>query len=183
MLEPRKCRFHTNKVTFLGYVISGDGIEMDPAKVQTVLDWGTPKNVKDVQSFLGFANFYRRFIKNYSEIAAPLTALTRKDTLFTWWTSEEKAFKQLKVAFTQAPVLINLDPKEEILVETDASDFALGAVISQKGKEGRWQPVAYHSRKLSPAELNYEIYDKELLAIVDAFREWKVYLQGSTFPV
>lgn len=110
---------------------------MDPAKVRTVLDWNDPKNVKEVQSFLGFANFYRRFISGYSRIAAPLTALTHKDKEFKWTLEAQEAFDQLRAAFATAPVLASFDPKKEIRVETDSSDYALGAVLSQPNEQGR----------------------------------------------
>jgi hypothetical protein len=137
LLEPEKCRFHVTSVTFLGYIITTEGIKMDPRKIQTILDWGQPKSVKDVQSFLGFANFYRRFIKGYSAIAIPLTQLTHKDTEFEWTSQVQDAFDRLKQAFTSAPVLISFNPEREIQVETDASDYAMGAVLSQKNDQGR----------------------------------------------
>ena len=182
-LKPEKCHFYEKEVTFLGYVVKPEGISMDPKKVATVLEWSAPACVKDVQSFLGFANYYRRFIKGYSGIAAPLTELTRKDKPFEWNDRAQEAFKELKRVFTSAPVLASFTPDKEIRLETDSSDFAIGAVLSQPNEQGKQQPTAFYSRKLSPAELNYEIYDKELLAIVEAFREWRVYLEGSAHPV
>jgi hypothetical protein len=109
--------------------------------------------------------------------------LTRKEKAFVWNNKAQIAFEALKKAFSEVSILIIFDPEKEITVETDVSDFALGAVLSQAGKDGKQQLIAFHSRKLSLAELNYEIYDKELLAIVDAFREWRVYLEGSKYPV
>jgi hypothetical protein len=132
-----KCRFGVQEVTFLGYVISTEGIKMDPAKIAPILEWNTPTCVKDVQSFVGFANFYRRFIKGYSELATPLTRLTKKDVAFEWTQEAQDAFDALKQAFTTAPVLIAFDPEKEITVETDASDYALGAVLSQPNAEGK----------------------------------------------
>jgi hypothetical protein len=125
----------------------------------------------EVQQFLGFANFYRCFIQDYSMIARPLTELTKSNGKDWVWTHEaEQAFITLKQRFTTAPVLAHFDPTRPVIVETDASDFALGAVLSQRGCENRLHPVAFHSRKFSPAEINYEIYDKELLAVVDSFK-------------
>jgi hypothetical protein len=132
-----KCRFGVQEVTFLGYVISTEGIKMDPAKIAPILEWNTPTCVKDVQSFVGFANFYRRFIKGYSELATPLTRLTKKDVAFEWTHEAQDAFDALKRAFTTAPVLIAFDPEKEITVETDASDYALGAVLSQPNAGGK----------------------------------------------
>jgi hypothetical protein len=118
-------------VAFLGYVISPDGIFMDKSKVETIQCWATPSSVKDVQRFLGFANFYRRFIKSYSKIITLLTTLTCKDKPFSW--NPKAAFDTLKMAFTSAPILIHLDPAKPLIVEMDASDFALGAILSQFG--------------------------------------------------
>ncbi|KFY08231.1 hypothetical protein V491_08457, partial [Pseudogymnoascus sp. VKM F-3775] len=144
---------------------------MDQAKVSAVLDWPTPTTVKEVQAFLGFANFYRRFIEGYSKVAQPLTELTRKDLTFEWTNKAEDAFQELKAKFTEAPILVTFDPARKIVLETDASDFAIGACLSQPDDRGKHKPVAYYSRKMSPAELNYDIHDKELLAIVEAFRQ------------
>ena len=146
------------------------------------MSWETPKTVRDVQCFLGFANFYRIFIKNYSQVAAPLTRLTCKDKL-EWGPQAEKAFQDLKTAFTTAPILVHPDFTKAFYLETDASDFALGAVLSQIGADGKLHPVAFYSRKFSAAEINYEIHDKELLAIVDSFQEWRHFFEGAAHPV
>jgi transposase InsO family protein len=178
-----KCSFDQNQVEFLGYIVSSSGISMDPTKVQTILDWKTPQSVRDVQCFLGFANFYRKFIKDYSKIVLPLTQLTQKDQVFIWSTNANSAFEGLKQAFTSAPILIHVDPAKRFVLEADASDFALGSVLSQTGDDGRLHPVAFHSRKFEPAEINYEIHDKELLAIVDSFQQWRQFLEGSAEQV
>ena len=177
-----KCVFHQPRVEFLGYIISNEGLLMDPKKVQAVTNWTTPRTVRDVQCFLGFANFYRIFIKNYSQVAAPLTRLTSKDKL-EWGPQAEKAFQDLKAAFTTAPILMHPDFTKAFYMETDASDFALGAVLSQMGKDEKFHPVAFYSRKFSAAEINYEIHDKELLAIIDSFQEWRHLLEGAAHPV
>jgi hypothetical protein len=178
-LKESKCHFHVQEVKFLGFIVNTEGIAMDPAKIQEVLDWGTPTNVKEVQSFLGFTNYCRRFIRDYASITRPLTAITKKLVEFVWGPQCQEAMNKLKIMFTSRPVLMAFDPKKQIRVETDASDFALGAVLSQENKDGKHQPVAYHSRKFKPEELNYDIHDKELLAIVDSFKEWSIYLLGS----
>ena len=175
-----KCSFDQRQVEFLGYVVSSNGISMDRAKVQTVLDWQTPLSVRDVQCFLGFANFYRKFIKDYSKIVLPLTELTQKNRPFVWSTNANSAFEGLKQAFTSAPILRHVDPKKRFILEADASDFALGSVLSQIGDDGQLHPVAFHSRKFEAAEINYEIHDKELLAIVDSFQQWRHFLEGSS---
>lgn len=177
-----KCVFHTTQVDFLGYIISNDGLMMDSKKVQTIMDWKIPKTVRDVQCFLGFANYYRIFIKDFSRVAAPLTRLTSKDK-FQWNQEAEAAFEALKTSFVSAPVLYRVDFSKVFFMETDASDFALGAVLSQMGTDDKLHPIAFHSRKFSAAEINYEIHDKELLAIVDSFQEWRHYLEGASSPV
>ena len=175
-----KCEFDRDEVEFLGYRISKNGIGMDKGKISSILSWAPPKTVKEVQSFLGFANFYRMFIRNYSELATPLHRLTQKGKPFNWDSSAQSAFEELKKAFTSAPVLIHADPTKPFVVETDGSDFALGAVLSQVSyNDGQLHPVAFYSRKFTAAEVNYEIYDKELLAIIAAFEQWRHYLLGA----
>jgi len=166
-------------MAFLGYVISLDGIFMDKSKVETIQCWATPSSVKDVQLFLGFANFYCRFIKGYSKITTLLTTLTCKDKPFSWNPTAHAVFYTLKMAFTSAPILIHPDPAKPFIVETDTSDFALGAILSQFGINGLLHPVAFYSRKLTGAEINYQVYDKELLAIIMAFEQWRPYLAGA----
>ena len=163
-----KCNFDQFQVEFLGYIVSCDGISVDQKKIQAVLGWAIPKMVCDVQCFLGFANFYQIFVKNYSKITAPLTWLTCKDKL-DWNFDAEKAFQLLKAAFTTAHVLVHPDFSKPFFMETDASDFALGAVLSQLGDGKKLHPVAFHSRKFSAVEINYKIHDKKLLTIVDFF--------------
>lgn len=179
--KAEKCEFHQTSVKFLGYEISGNGVQMDSDKVQSVMTWPPPKNVDDVMSFLGFANFYRRFIGNYSHISAPLTNLLKKGVPFSFGADELSAFKTLKTTFSAAPILKHFDPLLPIVVETDASDYALGAVLSQK-HGSLLHPVSFYSRKMSSAELNYMVYDKEMLAIVSAIKEWRAYLEGSHTP-
>lgn len=178
-----KCEFHLPETRFLGYVVGANGIRMDLEKVQAILDWPLPTTVKSVQSFLGFANFYRRFIRNYSKIIAPLTALTKKGFTFEWTSTCTEAFEDLKKRFTSAPILRHFDPSAATYVETDASDYAIGTILSQKGPDGIIHPVAFDSRKFQPAELNYEIHDKELLAIVWALKRWRSMLLSVQSPI
>jgi hypothetical protein len=182
-LKPEKCEFHRQEVKYLGFIISTSGTKMDPAKVATVQEWPEPRNVKDVQSFLGFANFYRWFVKGYSQIVAPMTWLTRKDTHFVWSAECSQSFETLKKAFTMAPVLRHFDYERQIIVETDASDYVSAGVLSQYDDEGILHPVAFFSKKHTLAECNYEIYDKELMAIVRAFEEWQPELEGALHPI
>ena len=174
-----KCEFHKDNIEYLGYMVSKQGLAMDESKIQAVLKWPVPKSVRDVQSFLGFANFYRRFIYRFAQIAKPLTLLTRKNKPFAWNDKAQVAFDTLKVAFTTAPVLAHFQPDLPIVVETDASDYAVAAILSQSHTNGELHPVAFYSRSMQAAELNYEIHDKELLAILVAFKHWRAYLEGA----
>ena len=144
---------------------------MDPKKIQVIVEWLTLENAKDVLLFLGFANFYRKFILKYSEIASPFTNLTQKDVQFLWNREAEDAFQELKQRFQEEPILKIFDPELPIVVETDASDRAIGAVLNQIHEDRKLYPVAFHSQKFSPVELNYGIADKELLAIIDVFKQ------------
>jgi transposase InsO family protein len=177
-----KCYFDQTAVSYLGMDITANGIQMSNDKIQTIQDWTAPTTVKQVQSFLGYTNFYRKFIKNYSAIARPLTDLTKKGMDFTWNNATSEAFTTLKTAITSAPVLRHPDPRLPFIVETDASDFAIGAVLSQP-VDNATHPVAFYSRKLLPAELNYTVHDKELLAIVAAFQVWRHYLVGTPHQI
>jgi RNase H-like domain found in reverse transcriptase/Reverse transcriptase (RNA-dependent DNA polymerase)/Integrase zinc binding domain/Chromo (CHRromatin Organisation MOdifier) domain/Retroviral aspartyl protease/Integrase core domain len=178
-LKLEKCEFDKTEVHFLGFVISIHGISMDPAKVAAIKEWKTPKSAFDILVFLGLANFYRRFVENYSKIATPLTALLKKNTKFIWTRLAQAAFDELKNRLMTGPILQHYDPKKSCVIEPDASDYAVGAICSQYGTDGLLHPVAYYSRKLLPAEMNYQIYDKELLAIVCAFKHWRHYLEFS----
>ncbi|KAJ1602776.1 hypothetical protein NDA14_000872 [Ustilago hordei] len=169
-----KCEFHTKTVEFLGYIIKPTGIEMDPEKVRTVKEWPMPESIHDIQRFLGFANFYQRFIAHFARIAKPLTALVKPIEQFKKFELPEEAqqaFHKLIQAFTSAGVLQHFDYHLPTRLETDASDFAIAGVLKQE-HEGRWHPVAFYSRKMSSAEKNYEIHDKELLAVVACLTQW-----------
>lgn len=178
-----KSEFYTTETKFLGMIVSTSGLKMDPEKVKTVESWSRPRNARDILAFLGFANFYRRFILGFGRIAFPLTELTKKDRPFVWTDKCQEAFETLKKAFCSNPVLVHFDPERETWVEVDASDYVVAGVLSQKDQDGVLHPVAYFSKKMSPAECNYEIYDKELLAIVKAFEEWRPELAGTSDPV
>ena len=178
-----KSVFHVKTVDFLGYVVATDGVTMNEKKVETIKAWKPPTTVREGQIFMGFANFYRRFIKNFSDICTPITNLTRGDkTKFVWGKDQQEAFEYLRRCFTMAAILCHFHPDHDTVVETDASDYALGCILSQF-QEKRLHPVAFHSRKLNSAERNYDIHDKELLAILVAFLEWKHYLQGREKPI
>ena len=168
---------------FLGYVVATDGVTMNEKKVESIKLWKAPASVRDIQIFIGFANFYCRFIKNFSAICAPITNLLKGDPKkFFWGREQHEAFEDLKRPFISAQILCHFYPELETVVETDASNYALGCILSQfHGK--RLHPVTFHSRNLSLAERNYDIHDKELLAIVVAFIEWRHYLEGTEKPV
>lgn len=153
-------------------VIAPGSIKMDKTKVEAVLDWPVPKKVKDIQAFLGFANFYRRFIKDFSKIVQPMTSLLKKNAKWEWGWAQDQSFHQLKLSFTEAPILVMPDITKQFIVECDASDYATGAVLSQLCDDGFIHPVAFYSKSLNDSERNYEIYDKELLAVVRALDEW-----------
>ena len=178
-----KCEFDKEEMTFVGYMVSKAGIGMDPAKVTAILDWPTSRSVKDVQSFLGFANFYRKFILHYSTLTTPLTSLTRKSVKFIWSPAADAAFRTLQTTFTSAPILQHFQPDLPLTIEADASDYALGCILSQHSPSGDLHPVCFYSRKFTAAERNYPIYDKELLAVVEAFKHWRVYVEGANHPV
>ena len=188
-VDINKSEFAVQKTKFLGLIISSNGVEMDPEKVKTIVDWSLPYNRRDIQSFIGFCNFYRRFIKDFSRIARPLIRLTQneyKDIKRFDWTSHQKAkeaFESLKQAVISAPILTHFDYSKECILEVDSSDYVQGGVLSQIGEDGLLHLVAFFSKKLLPAECNYEIYDKELLAIVGAFEQWRPELEGTQIPI
>ncbi len=151
-VKAEKFMFHAQSVTFLGSVVSAEGISMDPDKVRAVIDWPVPDSRVVLQRFLGFANFYRRFIRNFSQVAAPLTFLTSSKTRFAWSEAAQGAFDRLKGLFTSAPILITPDPEKQFIVEVDASDFGVGAILSQRSSlDDKIHPCAFYSHRLSHA--------------------------------
>jgi len=181
--KAEKCEFHSKSVEYLGYIFSPSGLTMFNNKVKIIQDWLEPKKVKDIQSFLGFANFYHRFIFNYSDIVIPLTHLIRKDIPWKFDSSCVDAFNSLKKAFTSAPILTHWIPDAQLIMETDASNYALTAILSIVNKDNEVHPVAFHSRTFTTVELNYDTHDKELLAIFEAFKIWRHYLEGPAYPI
>jgi len=178
-VKPEKYKWKVREVEFLGVVIRPKGVEMQKEKVEGVLNWPTPRNVKEVQKFLGLANYYRRFIKDFAKIAAPLHVLVRKEQKWKWEKEQEEAFRKLKEVFTTEPVLAIPDIDREMRVEVDASDYATGGVLSLKGEDGKWRPVAFISKSLNATERNYEIHDKEMLAVIRCLEAWRHYLEGA----
>ncbi|MBW0526340.1 hypothetical protein O181_066055, partial [Austropuccinia psidii MF-1] len=176
-----KCLFHVSGVEYLGYSVSSEGLKMNQAIVQQIPNWPPPRNLKVLQSFLGFANFYFCFIKNYSKKISSLTSFLKKYSCFPLNEKSLRQFHQLKEAFTTDPILSHFNPSLPTIVETDDSDYALKAVLSQVSDSGK-HPIAFDSRKLLPAELNYEIHDKELLGIVWALKHWRAFLLSISSP-
>ncbi|QRW23878.1 Retrotransposable element Tf2 protein [Rhizoctonia solani] len=178
-----KCTFHVTSVEYLGIIVSDKGFSLDKLKIQAVQEWPVPTKVKEVQSFLGFANFLRRFVANFSHMARPLHNLVKKDTPWKWEIKEQEAFQGLKDAITNAPVLHHADPSKPYFLETDASGAALGAILSQRQEDGRLHPLGFLSKSFKGAEQNYDTHDKELLAIIRSFEYWRIFLEGTAYPV
>ncbi|KAG8725221.1 hypothetical protein FRC09_005676 [Ceratobasidium sp. 395] len=178
-----KCFFDVEEIDYLGLIVSPEGVKVDQEKVTKAIEWGTPFLVKTLQEFLGFVNFYRKFVPNYSRVAAPLFQLLSKEQPWVWEKEQEEAFKALRSALRSAPLLIQPDPEKQFFVECDASDFATGAVLSQIGPDNKLHPIAFMSKSNNPAERNYDIYNKELMAIVKSFKEWRHLLVGTDLPI
>lgn len=181
-IEPDKCEFLKLELTYLGHVVTAQGVKPDQKKIQAVTDFPLPKSPKDIKSFLGLAGYYRKFIDKFSAIARPLTELLKKDTEWKWTDTEQVSFELLKQKLTQVPVLQYPDFTQPFILTTDASGYAIGAILSQ-GKLGQDRPVAYASRILNKAEINYSTVEKELLAIVWACKHFRPYLLGRKFQV
>lgn len=173
----KKCEFHVTKTKFLGFIIGTDGISADPEKVAAVRNWRPPGTVKGVQSFLGFCNFYRRFVPEYSRVVKPLSVLTKKGDGFNWTIECDLAFEELKRLLSSSPVLAHFKFGLPTRLETDASDGVVAGVLSQLQDE-EWRPVGFYSETMIPAELNYAIHDKELLAVIRSLQFWRAELVG-----
>jgi transposase InsO family protein len=189
-----KCEFSVTEVEFLGYIIGTAGVSMDPRRVATIREWKEPQSYREIQVFLGFANFYRRFVHRYSSVVVPMTDLLKgmqkgkKSGPFHWPKEASDAFRKLQDCFTKAPMLQHYNPLCRLRMETDASGFGLAAILSQliqlaDRMDSAWHPIAFWSRKQSGAERNYETHDQELLAVVEAFQEWRQYLEGAQHTI
>ena len=173
-----KCEFEKNEVKFLGHLVGEHGVKVDPDKTAAVANWSPPTNLTSLRSFLGLAQYFRKFIKDFSRIATPLTNLTKKNVPYNWTPQCQQAFDEIKHALIHPPVLALPDFSKPFEVVCDASVEGLGAVLLQDGR-----PLAYESRKLSPAEYNYHTGEQELLAVVHALKTWRCYLEGPVFTV
>ncbi|KAK8659179.1 hypothetical protein V6N13_029389 [Hibiscus sabdariffa] len=168
-----KCEFWLKEVTFLGHVVSTKGIQVDPSKIEAIVNWKPPRNVPEIRSFLGLAGYYRRFVEGFSIIAAPLTKLLRKNVLFSWTDAQQASFEKLKDVLTKAPVLTQPESGKTYSIYSDASHSGLGCVLMQEGRV-----IAYASRQLRPHELNYPTHDLERAAVIFALKIWRHYLYG-----
>jgi len=170
--KAEKCKFYSESVEYLGYILSSSGLTMSDDKIKIIQDWPEPKKVKDIPSFLGFANFYHWFIFNYLDIIIPLTHLTWKDISWKFDSSCQDAFNSLKKAFISTPILTYWILNIQLIVETNALDYALAAILFIVNKDNEVHPVVFHSHTFTVVELNYDTHDKELLAIFKAFKIW-----------
>jgi hypothetical protein len=177
--KAKKCKFRKPKIEYLGLVVEEGKLAMDPARLKGILDWPAPKTVKEVRSFLGFRNFYRHFVKGFSHLAHPLNDLLKKDKKFVWSEECQESFDQLKKQFTEEPVLMMPDHSKPFQIQVDSSLFATGGILTQMDINGDRHPCAYLSKSLMKEQRNYDTRDRELLAIVQALKEWRHYIQGS----
>jgi transposase InsO family protein len=175
--KPSKCFFGVKEVEYLGHIVSHEGVKVDPNKIKAMMDWPIPKTLKNLRGFLGLTGYYRKFVQNYGRIAAPLTALTKKDA-FSWTPEATKAFEQLKEVMCKAPVLTTPDFTKIFIVECDASGNGIGVVLMQEGR-----PLAFESRSLKGKDLHKPIYEKEMMEILHALKKWRPYLIGRHFKV
>ena len=182
-LQPKKCHLCSPKVEFLGHIVSADGVSTDPQKIDKVANWPIPTSKREVQQFLGLANYYRRFVGNFATIAKPLHKLTEKTVKFDWNTDCQAAFEELRQRLVTAPILAFPDLNQPFILDTDASDTGVGAVLSQVDDEGRERVIAYASKVLSKAERRYCVTRKELLAVVVFVQHFRPYLLGRRFTL
>ena len=178
-LKTKKCEFCKLWIEYLGMIIEEGKISMDPIKLAGIWDWPTPSTVKQVRSFLGFGNFYQEFISHYCNIAKPLNDLTKKDRKFEWTNKCQESLDTLKQRFTEEPILLMPDHSKPFQIEANASKVATGAILTQTDLNGDRYPVAFLSQTFTDMEQRYEIYDRELLGIIRALKEWQHYIQGS----
>ena len=181
-LKPSKCVLFQKRVMHLGHIVSESGITTDPGKIKRICEWPVPENVTEIKSFLGLASYYRRFVPNFAQVARPLHKLTEANVEFVWTPECQSSFQTLKTLLSTAPVLAYPDFTAEFILNTDASNHGIGAVLSQV-KDGAEHPVAYASRTLTKAERNYCVTRKELLAVVEFVKQFRHYLQGPKFRI
>jgi hypothetical protein len=178
-LKPEKCEFYTQETEYLGHLVTPEGLKMHPDKIKAILEYPTPTTQKEILAFQGLAGYYRRFITGFSGIMAPITDLLKKEKKFEWTTAQEQAFQAIKDKFQKEPVLVHFNYEKAGVIDADASKKAIGARLQQADDQGRMRLVACYTRKLSPTEQNYDIHDREMLAIVEALERWRSYLSGA----
>src|SRR5467141_2360613 len=182
-LKAEKCTFGQPTVEYLGLILSEGRVEMDPVKVASVRDWPTPRNVTEVQSFVGFVNFYRRLIQDFSHVAKPLHQLTKKGVAWKWTKDEKKAFEELKWLITLTPILVQPNWNAQFQLEIDTYGYTMGAVLSYLCEDDKWHPVGFTSKILSSTERNYKIHEKELLSVIQCLEEWRHILEGTKHTI
>lgn len=182
-LQPDKCKFFMKEVIYLGHIINGKGIQPDPSKLRALTEMPTPKNQQGVRKFLGFSNYYRRFVREYAEISQPLNQLLKKDVRFHWGNAQEEAFKILKTCISEDSLLYHPDMDEPFTVHISSSSIGLGAILSQKDDEGDDYPVLFASRTLRGAEVRYTSAELDCLALVYALNQFKPFIYGVPFTV
>lgn len=182
-LKPQKCYFFKQKVEYLGFEVSGDGIKPGSRKVEAVSNFPTPKDVHNVRQIIGLASFFRRFIKGFAQIARPLTQLLKKDTIWVWGNEQEGAFREIKNILSSKPVLALYNPTAETQIHTDASKHGVGGVLMQRQGDANFQPIAYYSRQTSPEESHFCSYELETLAVIASLTKFRPYVLGLKFTV
>jgi len=188
-LKPEKCMFTQKRIEFLGVILENNTIQIDPTKIKGVAEWPYPRNPTDVRFFLGFTGFYQYFIPNYSRVARPLLDLTKKATPWIWTETQMKAFETLKMLMCSKPVLTQPQYDKPFVVHTDASTYGVGAILLQEGEinpqkpsKPHLHPIAYYSVMFTSTERNYDIYERELLAVIKALQNWRPHLAWTPHP-
>src|SRR6267154_647706 len=182
-LHPKKCKFAMEEINFLEHKINGKGVSVDGKKVEAMKNWPVPKSVKELQSFLGYCNYYRKFLRDYSKKTVPLNKLLQKDVKYVWTAECQKAFENLKELMITTPVLIHANLHKQFILTTDASQESIGYVLSQEGSDKKEHPVAFSARSLRKAENNYSVTEKECLALIEGVREFYPYLCNNDFII
>jgi len=175
----KKSEFGVTETKFLGFIVTTQGIRMDPTKVEVIQDWPVPTTLKQLQSFLGFCNYYRAFLKDHGRVTRPLSLLTKKDGFCPLGPKEIEAFERAKALILSGGLLAHYSPFRESRMEMDASDGITAGVLSQLQDDGHWHPIASCSKTMCPAEMRYEIHDKEMLAVMRGLNEWRGLLNTS----
>lgn len=182
-LNVAKSQFCVTEVNYLGYIIGNGGIKTDPDKINSILNWPSPKNIKQVRGFLGLAGWYRRFIANFSTIVWPITEVLSTKRKFVWTSEAQTSFDEIKRLLTSAPVLTNPDFSKKFYLHCDASDVGIGAVLIQMDEDGNEKPIAYMSKKLNSAQRNYSVTERECLAAIEAVKKFRCYLELQEFEI